>query len=412
MVASACLLAVLLLLMLAVQVRWANHFVSLYAAPAPLRSMETCPHVGVVLSLRGADPFLENCLRGVLSLDYPAHEIRIIIDSDQDPALLVVSRVLKQYRAENVTVEILNVWQQTSSLKNSALIQGIQGCSDKCSVYAWLDSDTVPSPEWLTALVAPLQDDSVGAACGIRWYAPPSRTLGNYVRHLWNSAAVLQMVAFEIGWGGAFAIRRSVYEEASLEQKWGRALVEDTLASNEVLVGGRHVRFVAECTMSNPESATLAWCVSFVTRQLQGLRYYHSAWKTVLMFGLISGAVLVGNLTVLAVSVANQAWLAAGIITTTLAVFAAVAGWLMNRSERLVNRFLQNRTAGTISSPVMLMLAAPVTQIVHLVALIRAFVLSDVTWRGIRYQIRSGQDVTRTNYAPYAAETDAVQHSL
>src|SRR6056297_1089965 len=131
MVASAFLLAVLLLLILAVQIRWANCFVSLYAISPAWSKDDNLPHVGVILSLRGADPFLENCLRGVLSLNYPAHEIRIIIDSDQDPALQIVKRVLQECGARNVTIEILKVWQQTSSLKNSALIQGIQGCSEK-----------------------------------------------------------------------------------------------------------------------------------------------------------------------------------------------------------------------------------------------------------------------------------------
>lgn len=412
MLLSTVTLAVFLLLILAVQVKWANEFVDLYQEKEPETGEPYLPHVGVIMALRGADPFLSDSLRGLMSLDYPSHEIRIIIDSGVDPAFEVVDRIRKEMGAANVTIEILDVCQETSSLKNSALIQGINGCSDKCEAYAWLDSDTVPYSGWLTDLIAPLRDDGIGAACGIRWYAPPTNTLANYVRHIWNSAAVLQMVAFEIGWGGAFAIRKSVYKEVNLEEKWGRALVEDTLASNEVLLGGRRVEFVANCTMPNPESASLSWCVNFVTRQLQGLRYYHGAWRSVLLFGLFSGAVLVGNAILSMVALYQENYVCAAVAAGTLGLFGVVAGGLMFRSERRVNQHLGDRAVGKFSLPWMLILASPITQFVHLIALVRAYVLSDVTWRGIRYQIRSGMDIKRTNYAPYVPETDVVQHSL
>lgn len=412
MFALTCTLALLLLIILAVQVKWANRFVELYDVRTETDEAPYLPHVGVIMSLRGADPFLEDSLRGLMSLDYPSHEIRIIIDSQVDPAWAVVDRVRRQMGAGNLDIEILNVCQETSSLKNSALIQGINGCSDRCEAYAWLDSDTVPYAGWLTDLVAPLKDEKIGAACGIRWYAPPTNTLANYVRHIWNSAAVLQMVAYEIGWGGAFAIRKSVYKEVELEHKWCRALVEDTLASNEVLLGGRRVEFVAACTMPNPENASLSWCVKFVTRQLQGLRYYHDAWRLVLLFGVLSGAVLLGNAIMIPWALLAQDYLSAGISASVFLVFGVIAGWLMNRSERRVNEYLGDRAVGDYSRPLRLILAAPVAQVVHLVALVRAYVLSDVTWRGIRYHIRSGMEIRRTNYAPYVPETDIVQHSL
>lgn len=405
-------LAASLLLILAAQVRWANQFVSLYRTPSISPERQDCSHVGVIMSLRGADPFLEDSLRGLMSLDYPSHEIRIIVDHENDPAFAIVERMHRETGAKNVNIEILNVCQRTSSLKNSALIQGIKGCSNRCEAYAWLDSDTVPHARWLNDLIAPLQNETVGAACGIRWYAPPTTTIANYVRHIWNSAAVLQMVAFEIGWGGAFAIRRAIYEEAELERKWANALVEDTLASNEVLLGGKRMAFAAACTMPNLESASLGWCVSFVTRQLQGLRYYHKAWRRVLTFGLFSGVVLVGNAVMLPLALISQDYTSAGISSFILVTFGIVTGWLMHRSEREVALFLQDRAVGGRSQALMLVVAAPVAQIIHLVALVRAYISTDVTWRGIHYQIRSGMDVTRTNYAPYTAETEAAKHSL
>ena len=127
-------LALLLMIILVVQVKWANRFVDLYRPASPPKP-DSFPHVGVIMALRGADPFLENNLRGLMSLDYPSHEIRIIIDSEMDPAFAVVDRMRRVMGVDNVDIEILNLCQETSSLKNSALIQGINGCSSDCEAF-------------------------------------------------------------------------------------------------------------------------------------------------------------------------------------------------------------------------------------------------------------------------------------
>ena len=67
---------------------------------------------------------------------------------------------------------------------------------------------------------------------------------------------------------------------------------------------------------------------------------------------------------------------------------------------------------GDYSLPLMLILAAPMTQIIHLIALVRACALRCVTWRGIRYQIHSGLNIKRTNYVPHLSETETPRHSL
>ncbi len=394
------------------QVKWGNEFVNLYRADNSVPHTGELPHVGVVMSLRGADPYLEDCLRGLMALDYSGHEIRIIVDSDVDPAYEIVHRIRDEMRAINVTVELLDLCQQTSSLKNSALIQGINGCSSRCEAFAWLDSDTVPYPGWLTDLIVPLQNDNIGAACGIRWYAPPDQSMANYVRHLWNSAAVVQMVAFQIGWGGAFAIRKSVILETNLLSRWTRAMTEDTVASDAVLENGKSISFVASATMPNSESASLSWCISFVTRQLQVLRYYHRAWNRVLLYGVLSAVAVLGCMVVTGIAGAQGNIAAFSIGASVLLAFGVVVGWLMRRAEFEIIKCLNGRALSVPSSVWRLMAAAPITQTVHGIALVRAYLRTTVIWRGIRYRVRSGMDVTRENYAPYVSETDTVKHSL
>jgi len=111
----------------------------------------------------------------------------------------------------------------------------------------------------------------------------------------------------------------------------------------------------------------------------------------------------------------SQDFISAGISFLILVAFGIVTGWLMRRSEREVALFLQDRAVGGRSQALMLVLAAPITQVVHLIALVRAYTRTDVTWRGIRYQIRSGTDLTRDAYAPFVLEDQSfttTEHSL
>ena len=87
----------------------------------------------------------------------------------------------------------------------------------------------------------------------------------------------------------------------------------------------------------------MRWCVSFVTRQLQGLRYYHDAWQKVLLFGLLSGIVLMGTAGTVALAVMTEDYLSAGIGSAALVLFGLVLGGMMHRAERCVNAFLGNR---------------------------------------------------------------------
>jgi cellulose synthase/poly-beta-1,6-N-acetylglucosamine synthase-like glycosyltransferase len=90
-----CLFA-LVALFLGLPVFWAWRLALLYlfrpAAP-PLDDAEL-PSVAVIVPLRGADPSLAACLRGVLRQDYPRYRVRIMIDSPSDPAWGVVPRIL------------------------------------------------------------------------------------------------------------------------------------------------------------------------------------------------------------------------------------------------------------------------------------------------------------------------------
>ena len=84
---------------LGLPVWWEWRLVWLYffrPADPPLLEAEL-PEVAVLMPLRGADPSLRHCLRGLLQQDYPCYSIRIILDCPSDPAAELV-RVAAEWK--------------------------------------------------------------------------------------------------------------------------------------------------------------------------------------------------------------------------------------------------------------------------------------------------------------------------
>src|SRR5262249_12282119 len=141
------------------------------------------PRVAVVLPVRGADPSLPACLDGLLRQDYPRYDVRVVVDSPTDPAWAAVRGALAAGHPADVRVSVLEERLPTCSLKLSALVQAVGGLDDSYPVVALVDADVVPHAGWLRDLVAPLRDPAVGAATGVRWFAPEGSGWGELVRY-------------------------------------------------------------------------------------------------------------------------------------------------------------------------------------------------------------------------------------
>ena len=57
-----------------------------------LKKSDPTRKVAVILCLRGTDPFLPDCIKAILSQDYPSFDLLIVIDNESDPARAVVER--------------------------------------------------------------------------------------------------------------------------------------------------------------------------------------------------------------------------------------------------------------------------------------------------------------------------------
>jgi cellulose synthase/poly-beta-1,6-N-acetylglucosamine synthase-like glycosyltransferase len=379
--------------------------------PAPLAP----PEVAVILPLRGADPLLESCLAGVLAQSYPAYQVHIVIDSAQDSSQAMVAKVLARGHARNaqVHVSILRERSERCSLKLSAQRQVLTALDDAVAVVAFLDADSVPSANWLRAMVAPFADPRVGAATGIRWSAPVDAGLGTLVRHVFNALSFPQRYLYRIPWGGSLAVRKSALYETGLLDYWSRCFCEDTSAYGPLRAAGLRLAFVPAATQINTEPTDIAGAHYFMLRQIVCLRLHHVYWTlmlcvnaaTALSFLICCLAAFLGiaGAVLALVGIAAPFWkLTAFAIIPALYVAGLIAALAVG--DHLVRR--------TVSAPPRRVSLPKLASAIFIAlshatyAVFKAPFLRSIAWRGITYDIEGRDRIRMRAYQPYCAADD------
>src|SRR5262249_20785540 len=130
------------------------------------------PNVAVVLCLRGADPFLCECLERLTAQDYPHYDIWVVLDSISDPAAAIVSYWQLGHTSRTIHVTHLKQISEHASLKANALRHAISLIGEDIDAVVLVDADSLTYPLWLRNMVAPLVGGDVAVVTGNRWYSP------------------------------------------------------------------------------------------------------------------------------------------------------------------------------------------------------------------------------------------------
>lgn len=365
-----------------------------------------CPKVAVILCLRGADPFLESCIKALLRQDYPCYEVRVIVDSPEDPAWQELERVIASCGAKNLYVESLTQRRNTCSLKCSSLTQAVSSLDDSYEVVALVDADSVPHRTWLRELVAPLNDPRVGAATGNRWYMPSTISWASLVRYLWNAAAVVQMYSYGIPWGGTLAIRRDVIRQSNLLERWGLAFCEDTMVYRALREQGLRLAFVPSLMMVNRETCEMSGFYNWLQRQLLTARLYHPGWPAVVLHGISTPLLLAISSGLLLTCLVTGRMEAAAWVGGGLVGYCGLLPCLLLLMEVFVRRIIVTRGEPTdwlsALDALKALPAIVLTQIVYPAGLVSTILLRNVEWRGVRYNVEGPWQIRLIEYQPHA----------
>lgn len=366
---------------------------------------EPCPKVAVILCLRGADPSLDACLHGLVGQDYPQFRLQIVVDNIADRAWSKVHEILATGVRSGIEVQVEPLAKPcaTCSLKVCAQLQAVTRLEPEADVIVLIDADSIPAPDWLRAMVLPLADPKVGAATGIRWFAPVDAGWGSLIRHIYNAGSAPQMHAFDYAWGGSLAIRADVFRRSSLKKRWDHALCEDGAVTGPLREMGLKLVFVPAATNTNLESIRFDAALRFVQRQLLCVRLDHCDWPRLLAANMFNTFSVAGLALACGSGIYLERWDWAGVAAGLIGLFAGGMFAGLNMAEYTIRR--NYRLRGLPAPPMVwtwrMLPAFLLTQAIAMYYFRRAQNLKQVAWRGIKYAIQGPGNIRMEKYEPY-----------
>jgi ceramide glucosyltransferase len=345
------------------------------------------PSVSVLAPCRGVEEHFEDYVRALLSQEYARYEVLFLVESIVDPAWPVLDRLLADTPGACASL-IVTGKAAGCSQKIHNLLVGLDHIAPESSVLVFVDSDAQVHPHWLRALVMPLDDATVGAASGYRWYVPCPAGVAGSLRSAWN-AATLGLIThrrYGFAWGGSCAMRREVFDTLRIRDAWSHGLSDDLLLTQAVRAAGLKIPFVPACLVPTVEPCTWRQLIEWTNRQTTIVRVYEPyAWGVGLLVHLMS--LTLGVLAVCAAALGH--WFAGGLLLTY---------WVINGLGSLVicRAALQRLSAHgfTIAQCAWAQaLWAPAVTVLALVNLAMSLTTRTITWRGISYTMLSSEHV-------------------
>lgn len=370
------------------------------------------PRALVVLSLRGGDARLEDCLNGLVNQDYSWYRIKIIIDHPTDPAAEVVERWRAAGGHLHVGIEYLIDPSQSATLKCSAVLQAVRDLDDDIQAVVIVDGDAIAYPNWLHDLMAPLAQPGIGAVTGNRWYFPEDASLGGWCRFVYNGLALPAMDALALTWGGSLAVSREVAKSHVFLESLKRAPCEDQAVRKALAALRLQCHFTPRVILLNQEGCSLKTCMSFVFRQLLWTRLYHPAWAVIFGHAVCSYILLAVTFVFAVLGSVNPPcsagtkylWAALGIymaivVVSLLAIDSVVRSVALRRNKCAEALSLATKLKTTLLTT----WAAPAALILYTVSIAKAALANKVVWRGVEYRIQSESGLRIVAYQPLAS---------
>lgn len=278
------------------------------------------PVAAVIVPCKGIEHGFPENIQAFLTQEYLKYRLIFVVDTKQDPAYTVLENLIG-----NTPYGCIRVTKPCSgcSGKVAALLTGLEATED-AEVLVFADSDIKPDAQWLMNLVIPLQDDSIGATTGFRWYFPFNwRTL---LISAWNMTSIVFMFypSYTFAWGGSTAIRKNLFKQLQIHEKWKTAFSDDLVLTTSVKKAGYNIFLQPKCIMESPPETRIRSFVHWGTRQYTWVRWYYPVFWLGSFFGFIGAQVIIA----LGILLLLLGYLFPGILLSSLIIFEILYGWL------------------------------------------------------------------------------------
>ncbi|MBC7899925.1 MAG: glycosyltransferase [Saprospiraceae bacterium] len=350
------------------------------------------PNASVIVPCRGLDADLKTNLSTLFRQDYPKYEVIFVIDDECDPALKVIEEVSRK-DAKNAKVVIAGKASR-SSQKVENLREAVLHASGDSKVFVFMDSDARPNEDWLRNLVAPLEDETIGASTGYRWFISEKPTFASELLSVWNASIASALgpnTKSNFCWGGSMAIRRDIFERLDIREKWSGTLSDDfivTRAMNEV---GLPIHFVPQALTASFGNYTFHELLEFTARQMKITRVYApKLWRMSFFGAALFNLVLLWAFYIVIFSRANDVHFWAAIAVIVIVSFFSVGkSWLRLRAAKLALNRYEIQLDRQFWTQNTLCILAPAVFLYNSIA---ALCSRKLAWRGIRYEMISPKE--------------------
>ncbi len=363
------------------------------------------PSCLLIIPCKGLD---ENFERNILSFykqSYKGYRLWFVVEDISDPAYAELQRLKNQYteQSQSADIQILIAgYTDGCSQKLHNLLFACHKAPPDIEVFAFADSDALAGSDWLRQLVWPLERAEIGLSSGYRCFVPRRNNPATLALSSMN-AKVCQLLGgkrFNLAWGGSMAVRKEDFERLKIAQIWSRALSDDLSISKAVKEANLETQFVPGCVVASYKSTTWRRLWEFARRQFVITRIYApGTWLFGLFGTLWSVAWLWGGL-------ALAIWaLATGIDKWPFYVaFAAIVlGCQIVRAimrQILAAVLLTDERDALLISRWADLLGFWASGLLMLAVIIASSFGRTITWRGIRYRIKSPTDIEIIEQAP------------
>jgi len=346
------------------------------------------PRVALICPVKGLEDNLEANLLALTQFDYPQYEIFFAIATAEDPAFRVLERVVAGSKRPAHIIRAGRALDCSDKVHNLTAAVGQVG--DQFEVLVFADSDGRPSRRWLTRLVAPLNDEAVGAATAFRWLLPKGNGFWSALASAWNASAATYLGEGKRNfcWGGGTAIKRQRFEELRILNSWKGAVSDDYALTRALQNNGLRIVFAPECLVPSSPTFNFKSFLEFTNRQLIITRIYAPKLWWVAFIGHLfyCAAILMGIASWFVGSMMGLPSVQFLVLALILPIFASVRGVL-----RLVAvlELLPELREQLLSEGWVWVLLAPLVPFVYLYNALVAMFTRKITWRGIRYELIS-----------------------
>jgi len=359
------------------------------------------PPAAVIIPCKGVDADFERHLAAYLAQDYPQYQLIFAVASETDPAYRALRDRLEPLRPRGgaktrVSLVVAGLCESRGEKVNN-LLQGLRAVDPQVEVLVFADMDARPGYAWLRALVAPLADSQVTVSTGFRWYLPGEGWVSQ-LRAAWDTsiATLFGDHANNFAWGGSMAIRAADFHRLKVaERYWASAVSDDYALTRAVRAAQGRIRFEPRCLVASHEESSWSAFLNWANRQIIITRVYMPhLWVMGLAAYLLYALTVLLGLGLLVwpaplIANARQRILVAGIL-----LVIHLLGVAKGRIRSIVAREIFPEEADLLRRRgACYWQLAPLVPWVMLVNFVTAGATRRIEWRGIRYELRSREEV-------------------